>query len=184
MGRPARAAPQEPPMSRATTSSAAKVPVEPGRPAPRRRPAGRRAAQLLGALALALAGAACAPGAPDALRVRDAWIRPAPAGRTTAAYLMVEGGPSADRLLGGALAEAAAAELHETVREGSMVRMVARPEGLVVPAGGTLALAPGGAHLMLVDLARDLVAGETVTLSLRFEGAGEIAVAAAVRQDG
>jgi len=146
--------------------------------APRRRPA----AVLAAALAAVLS-AGCAGGGPAELEARDAWIRPAAAGQTTAAYLVVEGGAADDRLLGGSFADAARVELHETVLEGDMARMVPRPEGLVVPAGGELVLAPRGAHLMLIDLRRDLAEGETVTMTLAFEGAGARTVEAEVTMD-
>jgi periplasmic copper chaperone A len=55
---------------------------------------------------------------------------------------------------------------------------VARVE---IPAGGSLRLEPGGYHLMLVGLRKDLSAGDTIELSLRFEKAGEVTVTAQVR---
>jgi len=69
-----------------------------------------------------------------------------------AAYFVVENpGATADRLLGIASDQAERAELHETIDDGGVMRMVPRPEGLDVPAGGRLELAPGGAHVMLVN---------------------------------
>ena len=149
------------------------------------RPAGglQRIAPLAAMAFLAAAAFGCSPKPPAELAVREAWIRPAKAGQTTAAYLVVGGGAQDDRLLGGAFADAAATELHETLLEGDMVRMVPRPEGMVVPAGGELVLAPRGAHLMLMTLTRDLVEGEDVALTLAFEGAGARTVTAEVRQD-
>lgn len=143
-------------------------------------------AAVAGLVLLTAAAIGCAPGAPvtpASLAVTDAWIRPASAGQTTAAYLTVTGGATDDRLLGGVFPDASAAELHETVIEGDMVRMEARPEGMVVPAGGELALAPRGAHLMLVDLTRDLTEGERVPLTLMFESAGVLTTTAEVRQE-
>lgn len=141
-----------------------------------------RVARVALAAAALTAAAGCARE-PAVLEARDAWIRPAAAGQTTAAYLVVEGGAADDRLLGGAFADAARVELHETVLDGDMARMVPRPEGLVVPAGGELELAPRGAHLMLIDLRRDLAEGETVTMTLAFEGAGARTVEAEVTLD-
>jgi len=148
---------------------------------PARTPAARRSHGLVTLVALAASALGCSPEPPAELAVRDAWIRPVAAGQTTAAYLTVAGGTADDRLLGGAFDGAAATELHETLLEDDMVRMVPRPEGLVVPAGGVLVLAPRGAHLMLVDLARDLVEGEAVPLVLAFEAAGAMTVTAEVR---
>jgi copper(I)-binding protein len=46
----------------------------------------------------------------------------------------------------------------------------ALPSGLDLPAGKTVALKPGGYHLMLLDLKAPLKAGESVDLSLVVEG--------------
>lgn len=40
-----------------------------------------------------------------------------------------------------------------------------------IPAGGTLTLAPGGNHIMLIGLAKQLVAGDSYTATLQFEKA-------------
>lgn len=94
-----------------------------------------------------------------------------------AVYLtVVNPGPEDDRLLRVETTAARAAETHETVNEDGMLRMVARPEGFAVPAGGSLALQPGGKHIMLV--APQLPTGEAaaIALTLHFEQAGAIEV--------
>ena len=50
-----------------------------------------------------------------------------------------------------------------------------------VPAGGEVALEPGGYHVMLLDLAAPLADGETVELTLEFEQAGTVTATAEVR---
>jgi periplasmic copper chaperone A len=50
-------------------------------------------------------------------------------------------------------------------------------EGFVIPAGGLLALEPGGAHLLLRDLQGPLALGDEIRVLLRFERAGTVAVA-------
>jgi copper(I)-binding protein len=50
-----------------------------------------------------------------------------------------------------------------------------------LPAGETVALEPGGYHIMLLDLAAPLEAGTTVTITLEFERAGAQTVDAEVR---
>ena len=92
--------------------------------------------------------------------------------RTAAAYLTITSSGAADRLLGGATPAARDVEVHDQVEQGGLTRMV-HITALEIPAGEVV-LAPGGLHLMLVDLAGPLVAGTTVTLSLRFEADGRV----------
>ncbi|WP_440220330.1 copper chaperone PCu(A)C [Dietzia sp. MNB45] len=63
------------------------------------------------------------------------------------------------------------AELHETVPGGSGMMMQEREDGFVIPAGGELALAPGGNHIMLMELGRPITTGQQITLTLEFDGA-------------
>jgi hypothetical protein len=61
---------------------------------------------------------------------------------------------------------AARAELHRTRMEGDLMRMD-RVESVTVPAGGDeVALAPGGLHVMLLDLDRRLEPGDRIPVRL------------------
>jgi periplasmic copper chaperone A len=71
-------------------------------------------------------------------------------------------------------------ELHQTVDEDGMTRM-RRVDGIDVQADESVRLEPGGLHLMLIDVNRRVVRGDSVELRLRFERAGEIEVRAEVR---
>ena len=42
-------------------------------------------------------------------------------------------------------------------------------DGILIPAGETVDLMPGGLHVMLMELENDLVEGETVALTLEFD---------------
>jgi copper(I)-binding protein len=57
-------------------------------------------------------------------------------------------------------------------------------EGIEIPADQRVVLAPKGTHIMLMGLAKPLVAGETVPLELRFAKAGEIGITVVVRAAG
>jgi periplasmic copper chaperone A len=52
-----------------------------------------------------------------------------------------------------------------------------------LPAGTAVALAPGGYHVMLLDLVKPLELGDTFTLTLTFEKAGTREVTVTVRDD-
>jgi copper(I)-binding protein len=60
------------------------------------------------------------------------------------------------------------------------MQQVARVE---VPDGETVAFEPGGYHVMLLDLAEPLVAGETFEMELTFEKAGTVTVEVEVRDE-
>jgi periplasmic copper chaperone A len=148
-----------------------------------RRAMRRRASWILPA-ALLLAAAGCGtraaePPAAAGLEVREP--RASLQQDTGAVYLtVVNPGPEGDRLLRVETAAARLAETHESVvGDGGVVRMVARPEGFEVPAGGTLALEPGGKHVMLIE-PRAAAGATGIALTLHFERAGAIEVQAAL----
>jgi len=96
-----------------------------------------------------------APSSPSscaALRAEDAWIRVLPPGtRNTAAFArLTNTGPVDVVVVGAASPVARRAELHEHSRAGGVMKMRAVPS-IVVPAHGAVTLAPGGLHVMLFD---------------------------------
>jgi hypothetical protein len=100
---------------------------------------------------------------------------------TTAAYLTISNrGQADDRLTGARSPAATAVELHTMEMSGGMMRMRA-VESAAIPAGRSIAFEPGGDHLMIIGLKAPLKAGDTLELTLSFEHAGEIDVAAEVR---
>jgi hypothetical protein len=119
--------------------------------------------------------------APQVVTVSAAWARATPPDMAVAAvYLTLSGGPRADRLVGAATPRAAMAQIHVVSEAEGMARM--RPtEGVDVPARKSVALAPQGTHIMLMNLPRPLVAGERFPLTLQFEQAGKIDVSVEVR---
>ena len=90
-----------------------------------------------------------------------------------ALYLTVRNtGDGADTLDGVSAGIAGMAHLHRMARMGG-VRMQAL-DGAEVPAGGSLRLVPGGLHIMLMNLRRLPVAGDTIAVTLRFRRAGAV----------
>jgi hypothetical protein len=122
--------------------------------------------------------------APQAVTVSAAWARATPPGMTVAAvYLTLVGGSQADRLVGAGTPRAEMAQIHVVSEAEGMARM-RQTEGVDVPAHKSVALAPQGTHIMLMDLPRPLVAGERFPLTLQFEQAGTIGVSVEVRAPG
>jgi copper(I)-binding protein len=107
------------------------------------------------------------------MMVDNAWSRAALAGRTGVVYLSMMAMGGADRLLGAQTPIAEKIELHESYQSEGVSRM--RPvEAIPVAAGGTVTLAPGGLHMMLIGLRQALKPGDSFPLTLRFEKAGTV----------
>lgn len=142
---------------------------------------------LLGSsVAIAGGGAAdsgfVAPPTAAGLTLRDGWVRAVPpVSRNSAGYIVLENrGAADDALVGARVQKVRVTELHEMVRDGETMTMRHRQE-IPVPAGSTVALAPGGMHLMLIDLQQPLVVGERLEAVLQFRAAGERRVLLEVR---
>ena len=60
-------------------------------------------------------------------------------------------------------------ELHETVDDNGVMRMIPQPDGFTVPAGGSVELKPGGKHVMMIGLAKPLETGDEFELTLNFD---------------
>jgi copper(I)-binding protein len=130
---------------------------------------------------LLLLAALVATPAWSQVTVENAWARATPPGAKIAAgYLMVRNAGGADRLVSASSPAAEKVETHVTIKEGDVSRM-RMVKGYDVPANGMLELAPGGAHLMLVNLKAPLKEGDKVPLVLHFQKAGDVKTELAVR---
>jgi len=104
-----------------------------------------------------------------AYTVTGAWVRNPPPGRdVTAGFLTLHADEAAGRLIDAHTNAAARVEIHTMEMEDDVMRM-RRVEGLGIPAGGSIALAPGGDHLMLFEIDRDVLATGQVLIELVFE---------------
>lgn len=114
---------------------------------------------------------AAAPQAHTAatVSVSDPWVRlPPPAANVAAGYVLLHNGGGDDRLLSAASSMFAEVQIHAMRMDGEVMRMQALPDGLALPGGQTVALEPGGYHLMLLKPRRPLSAGQTVRVTLQF----------------
>ena len=146
----------------------------------------------------------CGGGSESSIQIEDAWVRAVVAtemdgqsqdqtdmgadetmghmsGSISAAYMVIYNTSSqADRLLEASSKIAHSTELHiSEVKDGVM--SMHPVDSVDVPAEGSAELKPGGLHIMLIGIEKDLVAGEKVPLTLEFETAGKILVEAEVR---
>lgn len=108
------------------------------------------------------------------------WSRPAPQGHNGVIYLdILNRGTADDRLIAVGTPLAAKVELHRSTMEDGIHRME-RVDAVTIPAGGKVELAPGGLHVMLIDLKFMLMAEETISVTFSFEHAGDITSSVAV----
>lgn len=136
-------------------------------------------AALLAVGFAALAGPALAHGyKAGSLKIGHPWSRATPANAPVAGgYLTIENtGDADDRLVAVSAEISPRGEIHEMKMEGDVMKMSQLPEGLVIKAGETVKLAPGGYHLMFMPLQRQLKEGEAFKGELVFEKAGKVAV--------
>ena len=133
-------------------------------------------------LLAALLVGACRSSARE-LTVQDAWARPANLGENGAAYFIIENRtPSNERLLSVDSDSATAAEIHMSMTGGNNVMTMQMEEAVAIPAKEQIEFKPGGLHVMLVGLTRDLQPGATITLTLYFKEAGSVTVEVPVKE--
>jgi periplasmic copper chaperone A len=127
---------------------------------------------------LILIAGAIPAAAENTITAGKAWSRATPQGAQVAAgYLtIVNHGDKADRLVSVSTSIAGTTEIHQMKMADGKMEMRPVPEGIEIPAKGTVVLEPMGYHLMLMDLKHPLQKGETFAGSLTFEHAGEVAV--------
>lgn len=97
--------------------------------------------------------------------------------RAGGGYMVVTNNGAADDVLLEVRAEYPRVEVHETVDNDGVMRMQHLENGLVIPAGESVTLEPGGLHIMFMGLdGRPFEVGGEVPVTLVFERAGEIEV--------
>lgn len=132
-----------------------------------------------GAMPQATAGNTPAPSAAGPIVVTGAFVRPpVPPTKTAAAYFTVYNTTDKpDRLVSIESGAGASAMLHRDTPDG---RMIPEPNGVVIPAHGSLVLTVGKRHVMIENLYGKLLPGQSVNLELDFQKAGSVDVAAPV----
>jgi copper(I)-binding protein len=119
--------------------------------------------------------------APRDIVIEEAWGRATGEGANGAAYVTIMNPDSVSVHLDSVRTTAArAAELHETVLTDGIARMTPLT-GLDIPAGGRLQMEPGGAHVMLVELAAPASIGDSLPIQLYFSNGKSVSSFVKVR---
>jgi copper(I)-binding protein len=117
--------------------------------------------------------------------IETPWSRATPPTANVAAgYLTIRNdGDATERFVSASSPSAQRVEIHTMDMVHDVMQMRHLSEGLEIPAGEEVALAPGGYHLMLIGLDAPLAEGDRVPVTLEFE-VGTVDIELAVRAMG
>ena len=112
------------------------------------------------------------------LVISQPWARATPGGaKVGGGYLTIENkGSAPDKLVGVGADAAGKVEVHEMAMDGGVMKMRPVEGGFTIDPGKTVKLAPGGLHLMMMDLKSPLKQGDKLPVTLQFEKAGKVQV--------
>ena len=109
------------------------------------------------------------------LMISDAWSRvTTPTAKVGGGYVTIANhGSYDDRLIAVRSDHSGKAEIHTMTMKDDVMIMRPLDDGLVIAAGSVVQLAPGGEHLMFMQLNQPHVVDEPFDVTLVFERAGE-----------
>jgi periplasmic copper chaperone A len=102
------------------------------------------------------------------IEVTNAWARASVPGQKVGGVYMEIRSATPARLVLASSSAAGRAEFHNMKLENDVMKMFP-VDGIELPAGQNVKLAPGGNHVMLINLKRELKEGETVPVVLTVE---------------
>ncbi len=134
------------------------------------------------AASAAYAGMGVADSVADKVSVSDPYVRAVPpVVKTSAAFMQIRSEDSIERFVVDAQSPAVGAvELHMHEHDDGVMRMRRIPH-FHLPPTETIALEPGGLHIMLFDLKQPLTAGDSVPITLIFDDGSRKSIDAPVR---
>jgi len=125
------------------------------------------------------------PDAPAGIEVSEGRLMlPAVSGNPGAVYFTIRNMSDADQEIRSAwVAGAATAMLHETQTQGGTARMRHATQ-VPLPTGETVRFAPGGLHIMAMDIGETLEVGGQTEVTLTFASGDKVSFPAEVRAPG
>lgn len=112
------------------------------------------------------------------ISVSNPWTRATPPNaRAAGGFVTISNtGSGDDRLTAVASPLSDRVEIHEMAVNDGVMKMRQLADGLIIPAGETVTLEPGGLHIMFLGINGRFEQGTTVPVTLRFEQAGDISI--------
>lgn len=106
-------------------------------------------------------------------------------GGNGAVYLILENhSDQADELIGASSDVAQMVEIHKSEVNDQGVMVMTKQDVILLPVNEQIQLQPGGYHIMLMGLRRDLKEGETFQIVLKFKAHPELTLPVTVRSGG
>ena len=131
----------------------------------------------IAAIALATSLSACTTVEvqPQELQVTDGWVRVSEysdhVDGMTGAFATFDNHTDHDITIVGGTAEIAGmVQVHEVLMLDGEMKMQEKEGGIVIPAGESVTLEPGGLHIMLMGLKKPILVGDKVTLTIDLDG--------------
>lgn len=116
------------------------------------------------------------------IQIQKAWARPAVKYANSALYFVIENNSTkTDTLLGAESKIAEEVEVHESFKKDNN-KMGMRPAGkIAIKPKSEFEFKPGGFHVMLLGVTKDLKIGDKIEIVLLFKNKGKIKIKAEVR---
>lgn len=141
----------------------------------------KRVPAIFGIILLAALAFACSSS--EEIAVTEYWARPGIQDGNSAVYFIIENNTAEDEVLLSAASDAANyVELHRSSMNEDGTMMMQQQESIPIPANSSVALEPGGLHVMLIELAQDLTPGDQLALRLSFQNSGTRELEVTVRE--
>lgn len=118
----------------------------------------------------------------DTIKIKNAWMRPSSEKMATALYFTIENrSEDVDTLFKVDSDLAERVEIHETYSQDDMMGM-RKVDFIIINGKSSFELKPGGYHVMLMKLKKDVINGDKENFVLHFKQAGEINITATAKK--
>ena len=127
-------------------------------------------------LILTILLSACGTAATGDIEVHDPWVRPTAQGENAAVYFQIHNhSNSADELISASSNVSDNVEIHESKMENDVMTMN-MVSSIPLGAGEEVNFAPGGYHIMMVGINKELKAGDHIGVILHFKNHEDIVI--------